>query len=669
MKEFAAQWAMGYFPRDYTDVFQGLLFGCITVLLAFRASDSHTRMRKFILSFLVSYNTAQMISSFLYLLINRYFDFSGTLWDFLIASACLLFPVFPLTSLYKKVLGVKGPAAVFIYTLFFNANCMAMIVAMTTMQRLCITAGLSVFLTWIFRNDIRYIITQESMLRTDRRFTGTAVAFMILIAAEAELPRIVINGGRDTVGNQLAYAVAIVGAALVIMFVIFMKFNFFAIVQYENYIRENDDDQTTCAKSFTYLLGHSAALIRKNSDAGRSMAIFYTDIENLRDVNVVHGYDAGNDILQRTASCLTEIFPDGIIARASGTHFTGIVPFSGSENNFEKIISKTEMLSIDETLVIKIGIKPLGSMSYSDVTKINYKYLISKIDQAASAIKYISGPGSGMLCYDEELELNEKIRTHVLANVDRAVRNQWLKVYYQPIVECSTGETAEYEALSRWTDPQYGFLTPDKFIVPLENVRMIYKVDLNVLRSFGREVERMEAMGRKALPISFNISRTDLEAEVDIFEEIERIMTDMKIPKDLVHVELTESALNGSSSVMSEAVNRFHEMGLEVWMDDFGSGYSSLNVLKDYNFDVIKIDMEFMRKFDHRSKTIVSSICEMAGSLGMRTVAEGVETQEQYEFLKSVGCTYAQGYLFSKPLPAEEIYASPIRCFQADRIH
>lgn len=657
MKEFAAQWAMGYFPRNYTDVFQGLLFGCITLLLAFKAADGRTKIRKFILSFLVSYNTAQMISSFLYPLIGRYFDFSGTLWDFIVASACLLIPVFPMASLYRRVLGVKGPVAVFIYTLFFNANCMAMVVAMTTVQRLCITAGLSVFLTWIFRKDIRYIITQESMLRTDKRFSGTAVAFMILIGAEAEVPRIVINGGRDTVGNQLAYAVAIVGAALVIMFVIFMKFNFFAIMQYENYIRKNDDDQTTCAKSFTYLLGHSAALIRKNSDAGRSMAVFYTDIENLRDVNVVHGYDAGNDILQRIASCLTEAFPGGIIARASGTHFTGIVPFSGSKNDFEKIISYTERLSIDETLVIKVGVRPLGSMSYNDVNKVNYKYLISMIDQAASAIKYIQGPRSGILYYDEELELNEKIRTYVLANVDKAVRNQWLKVYYQPIVDCSTGETAEYEALSRWTDPQYGFLTPDKFIVPLENVRMIYKVDLNVLRSFGREVEKMEAMGRKALPISFNISRTDLEAEVDIFKEIERVMTDMKIPKDLVHVELTESALNGSSSVMSRAVDRLHEMGLEVWMDDFGSGYSSLNVLKDYYFDVIKIDMEFMRKFDPRSKTIVRSICEMAGSLGMKTVAEGVETQEQYDFLKSVGCTYAQGYLFSKPLPAEEIYA------------
>lgn len=124
----------------------------------------------------------------------------------------------------------------------------------------------------------------------------------------------------------------------------------------------------------------------------------------------------------------------------------------------------------------------------------------------------------------------------------------------------------------------------------------------------------------------------------------------------MVHVEITESALNGDSQVMPRAIEHFHEMGLEVWMDDFGSGYSSLNVLKDYRFNVIKIDMVFLRKFDERSRVIVRSICEMAHSLGIRTVAEGVETKEQFAFLEEVGCTYAQGYLFGKPRPVQEFF-------------
>ena len=187
---------------------------------------------------------------------------------------------------------------------------------------------------------------------------------------------------------------------------------------------------------------------------------------------------------------------------------------------------------------------------------------------------------------------------------------------------------------------------------------MVYKVDLNVLSAYGREVQNLREMGLVPLPISFNISRTDLESGIDIHREIERIIEEYDIDKNLVHVEITESALNGDSIVMHQAIQRFHSMGLEVWMDDFGSGYSSLNVLKDYSFDVIKIDMEFMRKFDQRSKQIVQSICEMASALGTRTVAEGVETEEQLQFLQQIGCTYAQGYLFSKPKPADEFYGT-----------
>lgn len=648
------QWAAGYFPRNYTDVFQGLVFAGLTVWLIFRGADWQTKFRKGILSFLVSYNSAQMISSLLYAVVTVSVRVNGTLLDFLTATVCLLLPLLPLIYGYKKIIGVRGPVAVFIYTLFFNANCMAMLIAMTTLQRLCITVVLSLLLTWIFREELRYILTQESMLRTDKRFNGTAIAFMILIGAEAELPRIVINGGADTSGNQLAYAVALVGAVLIVLFVIFMKFNFFAIMQYENYIRKHDDDPATCARSFSYLLGHGPLLVRKSAKMGQQLAVFYTDISNLRDVNIMHGYDAGNIILQKLASAVTEEFPDGIIARASGTHFTGMVPLQGSRQRFQHILAFTEQLSIDENLTLKVGLRPLKSETYTG--EVDFKDVLTWIDQASAAVRYLPESESGIQSYDAQMRQNEEIRLHVLASLDEAVRSGWLRVYYQPIVKCETGKVAAYEALSRWIDPKYGFLTPDKFIVPLENMRMIYKVDLNVLRSFGREAQRLSEMGIKVLPISFNLSRTDLEADIDVLREIERIVRVMHLSRDLVHIEITESALNGNSSAMEGAVRRIHDMGFEVWMDDFGAGYSSLNVLKDYRFDVIKIDMEFMRKFDTRSREIVRSICQMAAAIGTRTVAEGVETEEQYAFLKDIGCTYAQGYLFSKPLPAEEIY-------------
>ncbi|MBT8909464.1 hypothetical protein BTI62_06870 [Lactobacillus delbrueckii subsp. bulgaricus] len=156
-------------------------------------------------------------------------------------------------------------------------------------------------------------------------------------------------------------------------------------------------------------------------------------------------------------------------------------------------------------------------------------------------------------------------------------------------------------------------------------------------------------------PISFNISKTDLEA-CNIYQKIEDTVARYGLSRDQVHIEITESALNDSSQAMVEAVQHFHNLGYQVWMDDFGSGYSSLNVLKDYHFDVIKIDMVFLRKFDDRSKTIVRNICRMAKELGIRTVCEGVETQEQFDFLKEAGCNLAQGSLFSPPVPLDELY-------------
>ena len=285
-----------------------------------------------------------------------------------------------------------------------------------------------------------------------------------------------------------------------------------------------------------------------------------------------------------------------------------------------------------------------------------YKRVIgSQASVAAFIYALAPAPQEHVRFFDDELEHNERIRLHVLASLDKAIEKDWLRIYYQPIVEVSTRKLTEYEALSRWVDPEFGFLAPDQFVVPLETALMTCKLDLNILRLFGRNVRHLREEGRAVFPISFNISRTDLESGIDLFGAIEKTMRQAELPRELVRVEITESALNGSSTAMADAVRRFHELELEVWMDDFGSGYSSLNVLKDYDFDVIKIDMQFMSTFDERSRSIVRSVCEMARLLGIRTVAEGVETDEQLAFLERIGCTYAQGYLFSKPLPADEV--------------
>ena len=652
-------WLSQYWYRNYTDILHGIVFAAVTLFLVFKDTDRSTKIKKCILSFLVSYNTAEIISYATYAGFTSFLSIQGTFLDFLLASGCLLLPVFILIPLYAKVLAIQGPGAAFLYALFFCSNCLAMLLAQSVWQRMCITIALSIALTWYFQQEIRYLFFEKSMLQMDHRFQGTAYAFMVLIGVEAELPRIVLDGSPNGFVNALAYGVSIAGIALILFFVFFMKFNFFAIMKYENYIRSQDEDSTTGAKSLTYLIEHGRDMILKAQTTNEEFAVFYTNLENLHDVNMIHGYDAGTKILQKTAALLAAQFPDGIVARVSGSHFAGIIPLANIENKFNVAAKQIEGLSLDEALHLKVGIYliPVATHTTRHETELSYDELTTMVDLSAYAVRYQKDSRQVVQYFEEDLKKQEEIRLHVISSIDKAVQNQWLRVYYQPLIHIQSGKPAGFEALYRWEDPVYGLLTPDKFVPSLENLRLIYKVDLNVLSTYGREIQKIQKIGLEPLPISFNISRTDLESGIDLYGEIERIVNALAIDKNLIHIEITESALNGDSLIMPQAIEHFHRMGFEVWMDDFGSGYSSLNVLKDYPFDVIKIDMEFMKKFDERSKQIVRSICEMATSLGTRTVAEGVETKEQLQFLQQIGCTYAQGYLFSKPKPVQEFFS------------
>lgn len=256
--------------------------------------------------------------------------------------------------------------------------------------------------------------------------------------------------------------------------------------------------------------------------------------------------------------------------------------------------------------------------------------------------------------YDETIRARTRIINHVTEHVDEAVEKKWIRAYFQPITRVQTGELYEYETLARWIDPGLGFLSPDKFIPPLESSFQVHRVDFAVLDQAAALIRERMDRGEPVCPVSFNVSRTDFES-CDVFLQLEETVHRHGIPRELVHVEITESAMNNDERFMREAVSRLHGLGYEVWMDDFGSGFSSLNVLASYAFDVIKLDMIFLRHFDENSRSIVKNVVSMCHELGMRTLAEGVETAEQLAFLREIGCDYAQGYLFSRPLPPEEI--------------
>ena len=249
------------------------------------------------------------------------------------------------------------------------------------------------------------------------------------------------------------------------------------------------------------------------------------------------------------------------------------------------------------------------------------------------------------------------LEQHVVNRIDDAIANGWIKVYYQPVIRTLTGELCGFESLARWIDPEYGFLSPAQFITSLEEAELIYKLDIFMIEKVCSDIHDRLIADLDMVPVSINFSRLDF-LTCDMLEVLENAVNKYDIPRDYIHVEITESMMITDGDFMQEVIEGFREKGFAVWMDDFGSGYSSLNLLKDFNVDVIKLDMKFLSSMNVKSKAIVKALITMAKDIGIKTLAEGVETEEEKDFLHEIGCGRLQGYFYGKPLPLEEAFAN-----------
>lgn len=250
---------------------------------------------------------------------------------------------------------------------------------------------------------------------------------------------------------------------------------------------------------------------------------------------------------------------------------------------------------------------------------------------------------------------DRNIADYVVKNIDVAIEKGWVKVFYQPVIRTLTGQLCGAESLARWVDPVYGFLAPDKFIGPLEDSGQIHKLDSFIVEKVCSDISERLGKNLDTVSASVNFSKLDFE-NADMLRVVENAVAKYNIPRDYIHVEITESMIVSDAILMKKVIDGFRNAGFEVWMDDFGSGYSSLNHLKDYEFDTIKMDMEFLASFTDKSKAIMTSAITMAKDIGIRTLAEGVENEEQVEFLNSIGCGKLQGYYYGKPQPIEDFF-------------
>ena len=242
----------------------------------------------------------------------------------------------------------------------------------------------------------------------------------------------------------------------------------------------------------------------------------------------------------------------------------------------------------------------------------------------------------------------------LLAHFDEAIDNGHIFAYYQPQYNHSTGRMTGAEALMRWNDPECGMQFPSYFIPVLEENDLLYRADIQMVESSCKFLRHCLDNDIPVVPISFNMSRNDIFKHAYV-DDVEAVRQKYDIPVKYLRVEITETSAIGGMELMSSVIKRFHSLGYIVEMDDFGSGYSSLNILKDLDVDIIKLDLNFLNgSISGRGGIIIRSVVQMAKWLRTPIIVEGVETIEQADFMMSIGCYYVQGYLYSKPVSESE---------------
>ena len=356
----------------------------------------------------------------------------------------------------------------------------------------------------------------------------------------------------------------------------------------------------------------------------------------------------GDKLIIDFSKIIAKHFGKDRVCRFSGDRFTAVAEEDKVDEIIQKVLDECKTADNGKDLPIRVGIYP----NRLDNVDVNVA-----CDRAKFAADQRKGElSSTVTYYDEEMLKRSEINIHIIQNLDKAIEEEWIQVYYQPIVRASNGKICDEEALARWIDPELGFLSPGFFIPALEEYKLIYKLDLYVLEHVLKKMKKLKELGFHVVPQSINLSRMDFES-CDIVEEICKRVDAEGIDHSMISIEITESVIGERFDFMKEQIARFRSLGFPVWMDDFGSGYSSLDVLHQLHFDLIKFDMRFMERFDEgeEGKIIVTELVNMAISLGMDTLCEGVELAEQAEFLKEIGCTRIQGFYYGKPIPFDEV--------------
>ncbi|MCQ2576066.1 MAG: EAL domain-containing protein [Treponema sp.] len=374
------------------------------------------------------------------------------------------------------------------------------------------------------------------------------------------------------------------------------------------------------------------------------------DINRFRIIDDLYGTAAGDKVLVNIAETFKKAFPEeAVIARNGGGQF--FLCFPHTPDNLNALYSILNFncaeLNIKFPVTMRFGIFISGAKNESIQNMMNYATLC--MDSSVSAAQNTFTMFTSLFRGKMQMDIA------ITAQMQAAMENNEFQLYFQPQYNATSGKMVGAETLCRWIKPGGAIISPDIFIPIAEKNGFIRNLDKIIWEKAFASVRSWIDAGLEPVPVSVNISRVSLTSD-SFVGEIDRLRKKYDVPLRMVHFEITESAYMDEKENMIRRIEQLKELGFMVAMDDFGSGYSTLNSLKDMPIDILKLDMGFLRHDSNMDKggKIIANVIRMAQALQLITIAEGVETREQADFLKSVGCDVIQGYLYAKPMPEDK---------------
>ena len=398
---------------------------------------------------------------------------------------------------------------------------------------------------------------------------------------------------------------------------------------------------------------------KKKSD----YALMFFDIKNFKATNELFGIGGGDNILRDFYRRIGKIWNPSVWARLDTDHFVCLLPQSHIN---------MDTLSQDLKLNVQLGGRAMKLYGYCGIYYVEDDdvSVTSMIDRAKLAEESIlSDHMQPYVVFDDSMRRKYVNQMELMGEYESAIANDEFKVYYQPVVEASSGNLISAEALVRWIHPQRGMVSPADFIPALENGGHISKLDWFITNRVAELSRERHQAGEPVVPVSVNLSWMDFYDE-DMMQGLVELLGSDRVRVGDIRLEITETSYAALESDRGGILDQLRKLGSPILLDDFGSGFSSFGMLKRYNFDILKLDMTFTRQIETSPKTctIINGIIQMVHHLGIKVIAEGAETEAQVKFLRNNGCDYIQGYYFSKPLPEEDFLAYIQKCKEEGRL-